>query len=913
MARINKIAKTHYEQPDRYQRQRLEEGNAQINALMDQLRERETSEGIPAGRTDTEEDCMEVDEPCKEEPEDVEIALEEAMMRGKAQVQEARTGQDNNNHKMAHVKARPKHAQQDDMFSGDWWKEWSPEELATVVAYYKQDLRQAMQSHSGLDTNEMSALHVTEMKRLMRRDSKKLLLAQLTSSLNQRVKSESPVKREDYVKREDCGNISMESRDSDIEFVQTVAKEEDFGPDSSQNTNLHTGMPRSSQQQHADGEPDVAAANTTTLSLLEPQNVVLTPEQETICNLVKSGKSVFFTGGAGTGKSVLIKEIKNYCESAGITCKVTAPTGLAAVNVNGITLYRWAGLGLMKEDAEMQIAKLMKNPRSAAVWKYTDVLIIDECSMVSGALFDKIETIARRVRADFKKVADYARDQHMKDQVKKVKTPGKKVQTFEYLSRMLKYSDADAVRDSELINLPFGGMQVVCVGDFFQLPPVPSFEEKNAYVASRIGGSNAGQPPPDFLFNSEAFNKTFKSLRLRLTVAKRQTAGSEFAKMLELFRKYRGTTDEAVTLRNYFSQFIGRHPAGLQCSHLQSTIDGVLNTNQKELQQLDGPEVFFFAADIRNTNDYNADFVERAMKDIPAEQKLCLKPGAQIMYLKNNYEKGLVNGHMGQVAFLMTPEMYEMYKDDLEFLFLIQNSIGTRNIRSLSKNPETPKEIIEYLPGMKHHQWAYYRYALMHIDEEYRQQALAQKKKNRELEEQGKPARHNTELLVIFRLADEYMVNENDEQFFMVATDTFEKLDYSRLLTKEQREKQMIDAKYPTICSRVQLPITLSWALTIHKAQGQTLIRTVVDMKGMFAEGQAYVAMSRVRNPEDLKLTCFEVPKVTCPEVTKFDATIRDALSAKEPDSNEQKDEKPKGLLDFFKPKSHKRSSTHAS
>ncbi|QNP98480.1 YALIA101S12e04522g1_1 [Yarrowia lipolytica] len=902
MARLNKdvsgISHRHVtartEEPERYQRQRLEEGAVQINSLMHQLREKESSEGARAGRQNTEEDRMEVDEPEEDETDlllERERLLEEEqsilgrLSEGERQSQgrhepryrdvaQILEREKQRSKKRAHASSKdsakkrtapPVQIQDENMFvRDDWWKEWTPEELVMVVAYYKQDLHRAMQSHSGLNHAELTALQLGEIKRLVRRDAKKMLLAQYSSYLNKM-------------------HEAQENRGG--ECSEPVVKQ-DPSTAPSQNTNLHTGMPRSSQQAGkncestaSDDETDAVAANTTTLSLLEPQNITLTEEQQVIFDLVAKGESLFFTGGAGTGKSVLIKEIKNHCESKGVVCKVTAPTGLAAVNVDGITIHRWTGLGLMKESAEACIAKLFNNPRAAAMWKFTEVLIIDECSMVSGAMFDKIDTIARVVRSNFFQISQKAAVQYEKELRSK-----KKARNYNFLKEMLHYTEEDNERDQMLKDLPFGGIQVVCVGDFYQLPPVPSFEDKNAYARKHGAGA---QLPPDFLFNSEAFQKVFGANRLRLTVAKRQTEGSVFSSMLNLFRTYKGTTQETGALRSYFSQFIGRHPPGQQTVHLQSTISGVEATNQRELQLLDGPEVFFYASDMRNTTEgYSQEFIDRAMRDINAEDRLCLKPGAQVMYLKNDYDKGLVNGHMGQVAFLMTYEMYNLYKDDLDLLFAIYHYIKSRNLRSLSRNAKMPPDLEQHL-GMRleHYQWCYYRYALMHIDEVYRQEALAQKKKNRELEEQNKVGRENTNLLVVFRLADEYIADaESDQQFFLVPTVEFEKLDYSRLLARENRDENA--RKYPTICSRLQLPMSLSWALTIHKCQGQTLIRTVVDMKGMFTEGQAYVAMTRVRSPDDLRLTCFEIPKVTRPEVIKFDESIKDSLTVKKEGAN---------------------------
>ena len=153
----------------------------------------------------------------------------------------------------------------------------------------------------------------------------------------------------------------------------------------------------------------------------------LTQEQKSVRSLVVDDKkSVFFTGSAGTGKSVLMKDIiktlrLKYAKQLDAVA-VTASTGLAAFNIGGVTLHNFAGIGLGKEKVEDLIKKIGKNPKAKNRWLKTKVLVIDEISMVDGDLFDKLEQIARIVRKNGR---------------------------------------------------PFGGIQLVVTGDFFQLPPVP--------------------------------------------------------------------------------------------------------------------------------------------------------------------------------------------------------------------------------------------------------------------------------------------------------------------------------------------------------------------------------------------------------------------------------------------------------
>jgi ATP-dependent DNA helicase PIF1 len=160
--------------------------------------------------------------------------------------------------------------------------------------------------------------------------------------------------------------------------------------------------------------------------------ITLSDEQKRVRELVcNEKKSVFFTGSAGTGKSVLMRAIiadlrRQYAREPD-RIAVTASTGLAACNIGGITLHSFGGIGLGKEDVPTLVKKIKRNAKAKNRWIKTKVLVIDEISMVDGDLFDKLEGIARAMRNNGR---------------------------------------------------PFGGIQLVVTGDFFQLPPVPDYDKK---------------------------------------------------------------------------------------------------------------------------------------------------------------------------------------------------------------------------------------------------------------------------------------------------------------------------------------------------------------------------------------------------------------------------------------------------
>ncbi|KAL4069349.1 PIF1-like helicase-domain-containing protein [Scleroderma citrinum] len=106
--------------------------------------------------------------------------------------------------------------------------------------------------------------------------------------------------------------------------------------------------------------------------------IILSNEQKKILNLVEQGKNIFFTGAAGTGKSVLLREIVNVLEEMYGSVRVarTAPTGVAGLNIGGTTIHSWAGIGLGKESAKRLLDRLSERKRNT--WRMTAALIIDE-------------------------------------------------------------------------------------------------------------------------------------------------------------------------------------------------------------------------------------------------------------------------------------------------------------------------------------------------------------------------------------------------------------------------------------------------------------------------------------------------------------------------------------------------------
>eukprot|EP01117_Protostelium_nocturnum_P013657 TRINITY_DN5109_c0_g1_i5.p1 TRINITY_DN5109_c0_g1~~TRINITY_DN5109_c0_g1_i5.p1 ORF type:complete len:303 (-),score=75.56 TRINITY_DN5109_c0_g1_i5:50-958(-) len=198
----------------------------------------------------------------------------------------------------------------------------------------------------------------------------------------------------------------------------------------------------------------------------------LAEKQKYVISQVLTGKNVFYTGPAGTGKSFLLKRIISLCKLMKRWVAITASTGVAATNIGGMTIHSWSGIGLgdKKEDEIYHMIRNRKNLMEE--WKKTQVLIIDEISMIHAGTLDLLDNLGRRIRV------------------------------------------ADNAQPEERSPLPFGGMQIILVGDFYQLPPVFSWKnEKIAHEEALKKDPKAVMPTRAyFLFESKAW----KSLDLKM-------------------------------------------------------------------------------------------------------------------------------------------------------------------------------------------------------------------------------------------------------------------------------------------------------------------------------------------------------------------------------------------------------------
>jgi GTPase SAR1 family protein len=394
--------------------------------------------------------------------------------------------------------------------------------------------------------------------------------------------------------------------------------------------------------------------------------------------ITETGESIFLTGKAGTGKTTFLKYLQQHSSKNII---VAAPTGVAAINAGGVTLHSLFQLPfhpyLPTEANRMELLKNIRyNKQRVNLLRKMELLVIDEISMVRCDTIDAIDAILKSVRRNH--------------------------------------------------TVPFGGVQVLFIGDLYQLPPVAKKDEWN--ILQEYYQSS-------FFFDSKAVKEQMPLL-IELTKIYRQKEES----FVELLNKVRNNqlsiTDYEQLNQRFIPGFIP--PANEKYITLTSHNNQADGINQVKLQKLTTPAYTFKAI-------IEGDFSETIY---PAEADLVLKEGAQVMFIKNDViSKQYFNGKIGTIK-------------TVEKNKIIVSSDG---------------EEIE----VKEEVWENTRYTLNRTDEKLEQEVLGR-----------------------FR----------------------------------------------------QYPLRLAWAITIHKSQGLTFEKVMIDAASSFSSGQVYVALSRCTSLEGIVL-----------------------------------------------------------
>lgn len=390
-----------------------------------------------------------------------------------------------------------------------------------------------------------------------------------------------------------------------------------------------------------------------------------------------TGISIFLTGKAGTGKTTFLRAVKEYSSKRMI---VAAPTGVAAINAGGVTLHSFFQLPLSPFVPGTTLkSRYNFGKEKRRIIRSLDMLVIDEISMVRSDLLDAVDKVLRRYR-------DHTR--------------------------------------------PFGGVQLLMIGDLQQLSPVVTKQEEELL-------SHHYSTP--YFFDSKALEQ-ISYVTIELSHVYRQQ-DARFVSILNRIRTGTPHEDDFKALNaRYRPAFIPQRDEG----YIRLTTHNRMadSYNETQLRNLPG-ERFTYEAKVKD------DFPE---SNYPADKILELKPGAQVMFIKNDQsgQHRFYNGRIGRIS-----------------------RIDHRSIEVTCPGDDSPIEVAPQI-------W------------------------------------ENTK----------YAINEETKEIESKVLGTFE-----------------------------QYPLRLAWAITIHKSQGLTFERAVIDAGQSFAPGQVYVALSRCKSLEGMVLS----------------------------------------------------------
>ncbi|MET2985057.1 AAA family ATPase [Aureibaculum conchae] len=296
-------------------------------------------------------------------------------------------------------------------------------------------------------------------------------------------------------------------------------------------------------------------------------------QQEKALSILKSGKNVFLTGSAGTGKTYVLNEYINYLRARKVPVAVTASTGIAATHMNGMTIHSWAGIGVKEHLTQGNLVTMKTKKYLKKNLEKAKILIIDEISMLHKNQLNLVDKVLR-----------YFKGNHE----------------------------------------PFGGIQVVLSGDFFQLPPIGNYSEKSR---------------DKFSFMSEAWvNANFTICYL--TEQFRQSDSS----LNDILNEIRtgNVSEYSMQLLNDATQNkLENKEVPTKLYTHNADVDKI---NNEHLVTLEGRTRTFKAS-----SKGNKKLIDTLKNAVLANENLQLKVGAKVMFVKNNNEKGFVNGTLGKV------------------------------------------------------------------------------------------------------------------------------------------------------------------------------------------------------------------------------------------------------------------------
>lgn len=293
--------------------------------------------------------------------------------------------------------------------------------------------------------------------------------------------------------------------------------------------------------------------------------------QATALEIMLSGANVFLTGEPGAGKTYVLTQFIEQARDEGKRVAVTASTGLAASHIGGTTIHSWSGTGIAEMISKEDLQRYSNNKRLVKRYNKADILVIDEVSMLHGHRLDMVNLIAKKLRGS---------------------------------------------------EQPFGGMQVILVGDLFQLPPV-----------------NRDSRKYDFVHTSYAWEQLDLKI-CYLTEQHRQAGEDALLGILQGMRTGKLTEQHKTML----SGRLKAHADPKTVTRLYSHNVDVDAINQRHLDELPAKSRWYSM--VVDGNEYMVDTLKR---NVLAPEQLELKTGAEVMFVANNFEKHFVNGTRGRI------------------------------------------------------------------------------------------------------------------------------------------------------------------------------------------------------------------------------------------------------------------------
>jgi len=407
------------------------------------------------------------------------------------------------------------------------------------------------------------------------------------------------------------------------------------------------------------------------------------------------GNNVFLTGPAGSGKTHVLNEYITFLKEHGVGVAVTASTGIAATHLKGVTIHSWSGIGIKDHLTDYDLDNLEQKQYLWKRFENTQVLIIDEISILSSKTLDCVDKVLKNFKRN---------------------------------------------------ELPFGGLQVVFSGDFFQLPPI---EKKRVQDENVIYYDEEDVSTTPFAFKA----KSWKDADLKMCYLSEQFRQND-DQLVEILSEIRKGAFSEKNKKLLQSRIVDSQDETITKLYTHNL--NVDNFNIKKLQALDSESKTY------ELKSKGKDVLVEALKrGSLVTEKIEIRKGALVMFVKNNPLVGYVNGTVG--------------------------------------------EVIDF--------------------------------------EDGFP-----------------VVKTKEGKRFVATPQTWSIEDGSKI-----------------IAEMTQVPLKLAWAVTIHKSQGMTLDKAVIDLSKSFVEGQGYVALSRVKSLDGLYLLGFNHTALQVHnEIINLDKEIRE-------------------------------------